>query len=191
MSMEQSSKIKGFFGTILAGAAAVGGFILVQASEQVGQAVGAWLSSSLFIPLILVFLCCWIASRVLGPELDDLKIAIGITSAQAILHLLGGLYFGGEALISLMPDILILGLGTAWLIARPGFWPIVVLLAFEGFAIAMNLLTLIQTGFETMVVKALLSTILIRLAAILFLASGLRARRAKAPAVDKDSVPAS
>jgi hypothetical protein len=55
----------------------------------------------------------------------------------------------------------------------------------------MNLLTLIQTGFETMVVKALLSTILIRLAAILFLASGLRARRAKAPAVDKDSVPAS
>lgn len=180
MNTGQSSKIKGLLGTILTGAAAVGGFILVQASEQLGQAGGAWLGSALFFPLVLVFGCCWIAHKVLGPELDDLKIAIGITSAQAIIHLLGGLYFGGEALVSVLPDVIILGAGTAWLIARPGVWPIMLLLAFEGFAVAMNLLVLLQSGFDAMVVKGLISTVLIRLAAILFLWSGLKARRAKA-----------
>ncbi len=181
MDTGQSSKLKGLLGTIVAGAAAVGAFVLVHLSEHLGQMGGEWLGSALFFPLVLVFLCCWIAGKLLGPEFGDLKIAIGITSAQALLHLFGGLYFGGAVLLSVMPDIIILGAGTAWLIARPGVWPIVALLAFEGFAIAMNLLTLMQGGFEMVIVKGLIGTILIRLAAILFLYSALKSRRAKAP----------
>jgi hypothetical protein len=191
MNSEQSAKIKGLFGTIVAGAAAVGAFLLAHLSEHAGQMGGEWLGGSLFFPLLLVFLSCWIAGKLLRPELNDLKIAIGITSAQAVLHLLGGLYLGGAALMSVLPDIVILGAGTAWLIARPGFWPIVLLLAFEGFAILMNLLLLVQSGFETVIVKGLISTILIRVAAILFLYSGLKSRRARALEGAKDSVTAS
>ncbi len=187
MNTEQSSKFKGLLGTVIAGAAAVGGFVLVHLSEHLGQMGGEWLGGALFFPLVLVFLCCWIAGKLLGPELGDLKIAIGITSAQALLHLFGGLYFGGAVLLSVMPDIVILGAGTAWLIARPGVWPIVALLAFEGFAVLMNLYTLIGGGFEMMIVKGLIGTVLIRLAAIVFLYSGLKSRRAKAPEAPKEA----
>lgn len=187
MDTEQSSKFKGLVGMVIAGAAAAGGFVLVHLSEHLGQMGGEWLGGALFFPLVLVVLCCWIAGKLLKPELADLKIAVGITSAQAIIHLLGGLYLGGGALMSVMPDIVILGAGTAWLIVRPGFWPIVLLLAFEGFAILMNLIVLIEGGFEMAIVKGLISTILIRLAAILFLYSALKSRRAKAPEGAKDS----
>ena len=99
---------------------------------------GAWLGSALFFPLILVFLCCWIASKVLGPEYEHMKVAIGIVSAQAIMHVLGGLYFGPEVLLSVLPDVVVLGGGVAWLIARPGVWPVALLLAFEAFAMAFD-----------------------------------------------------
>jgi hypothetical protein len=186
MDTEQSSKFKGLLGTVIAGAVAAGGFVLVQLSEHLGQMGGEWLGGALFFPLVLVFLCCWIAGKLLKPELADLRIAVGITSAQAIIHLLGGLYLGGGALMSVLPDIVILGAGTAWLVARPGFWPIVLLLAFEGFAIVMNVIVLIESGFEMVIVKGLISTILIRLAAILFLYAALKSRRAKAPEAAKD-----
>jgi hypothetical protein len=190
MSTEQASKFKGLLGTVAAGAAAVGAFLIAHLSEHLGQMGGEWLSSALFFPLVLVFVCCWIARKALGAEYDDLKIAIGITSAQAIIHLLGGLYFGGGVLLSVLPDIVILGGATAWLVARPGVWPIAVLLAFEGFAILMNLLALVGGGFDMAIVKGLISTILIRVAAILFLYSGLKSQRAKMGEAAKDGVPA-
>jgi hypothetical protein len=187
-SSEQSSKAKGIIATVLAGAAAVGAFLLSHLSEHLGQMGGEWLGSALFIPLVLLFLCCWIAGKLLGPEYADLKIAIGITSAQAILLMFAVAYFGTPVLLPLLPDILILVACTAWLIARPGLWPIGVLLAFEVFALGMNALTLVQGGFDVVVVKGLISTILIRLGAIIFLYSAFKARRAKPAEPAKDAV---
>lgn len=182
MSTGQTSKIKGFFATLAAGAAAVGAFVLVQASEQLGQFGGQWLGAALFFPLIVVFLCCWIAGKVLGPEHDHLKIAIGITGAQTIMHILGGWYFGAEVLLSLLPDILILGLGTAWLVARPGVWPVLLLLGFEVFALGSTLVGLSQIGFDAGILKGAISSILVRAAAIIFLFGAWRSLRAKTTA---------
>jgi hypothetical protein len=179
MSTEQTSKIKSFLGTVAAGAAAVVGFILVQASEQLGQMGGAWLGPALFFPLIVVFLCCWIASKVLGPEYEHMKVAIGIVSAQAIMHVLGGLYFGPDVLLSVMPDVVILGGGVAWLIARPGVWPVALLLAFEAFAMVSTIVGIAQIGFEAEILKGGISSLLIRAAAIAFLYGAWRHLRAK------------
>jgi len=187
MSTEQTSKIKSFLGTVAAGAAAVVGFILVQASEQLGQMGGAWLGPALFFPLILVFLCCWIASKVLGPEYEHLKVAIGIVSAQAIMHVLGGLYFGPEVFLSVLPDVVILGGGVAWLIARPGVWPVLLLLAFQAFAMLSTLVGIAQIGFEAEILKGGISSMLIRAAAIIFLFGAWRHLRAK-PAVAPETV---
>ena len=78
-------------GTVAAGAAAVGGFILVQLSEQLGQMGGAWLSGALFFPLVLIVLCCWIASKVLGPKgFQDVSILMrsgGFGDADALSYL--------------------------------------------------------------------------------------------------------
>jgi hypothetical protein len=186
----QPSKAKGILGTVLAGAAAVFAFIVTHASEHLGQMSGEWLGSALFIPLVLVFLCCWGAGKLLGPAYDDLKLAIGVTSAQTILHLFAALYLGGGYFMALLPDILILGGGTAWLVLRPGIWPIVLLLAFESFALLMNALTLFQGGFEIAMVKGLISTVLVRAAAIMFLVAAFKSRRGKAAEPAKDTVPA-
>ena len=186
----QPSKAKGILGTLLAGVAAVVAFIVTHASEHLGQMSGEWLGSALFIPLVLVFLCCWGAGKLLGPAYEDLKLAIGVTSAQTILHLFAALYLGGGYFMALLPDILILGGGTAWLILRPGIWPIVLLLAFESFALFMNALALFQGGFEMAIVKGLISTVLVRVAAILFLVNAFKSRRSKAAEAAKDVVPA-
>jgi hypothetical protein len=194
MSTEQtpglSSKAKSLLGTILAGAIAVGAFVLTHTTEHLSQMGGEWLGTAMFIPLVLVFLCCWIAGKLIPQTPDAQRIAIGITSAQAILHLFAAFYFGGGAFIALLPDILILTGGTAWLVLRPGVWPIVLLLAFEAFALLMNVVALVQGGFEVMVVKGLISTILIRVAAIIFLGTALKAQRAKAALPAQDTVTA-
>jgi hypothetical protein len=191
MDTPETSKAKGFLGTIVAGAAAVGAFILAQASEQLGQMGGEWLGASIFIPLVLVVLCCWIASKLIPQMPSSLRIGAGITSAQAIYHLLGGLLLGGGALLGVLPDVVILGAGTAWLIVRPGFWPIAVLIGFEAFAIAMNILTAFQYGFELSVLKGMISMLLIRIAAIIFLYNGWKAIRAGAPEATKEGATAS
>jgi hypothetical protein len=179
MSTEQTSKIKSFLGTVAAGAAAVVGFILVQASEQLGQMGGAWLGSALFLPIVIIALCCWIATKVLGPEYDHLKIAIGITSAQTIMLVLAGLLAGGGALAILLPAILVLGLGTAWLVARPGMWPVVLLLGFEVLTLGLSFVELAQYEFSAGAMKGAISGVLLKVAAIIFLYGGLRAVREK------------
>src|SRR5262245_56256165 len=98
MTTEQPSKAKGFLGTIIAGAAAVGAFVLAHSAEQLGHMGGEWLGAMLFFPLVLIFLCCWAAKRLLPPALEDVRIAIGIVGAQALWFLVVGLYLGGDAL---------------------------------------------------------------------------------------------
>jgi hypothetical protein len=186
----QSSKAKGLLGTVLAGAIAVGAFILTHTTEHLSQMGGEWLGTAMFIPLVLVFLCCWIAGKLIPQTPDALRIAIGITSAQAIYHLLGGLLGGGAAMVAVAPDVLILGGGTAWLIARPGFWPIALLIGFEAIALAMNVFMVFEVGFEVLLVKGLISMLLIRVAAIIMLYYGWKAIRPSAPAVAKDGVAA-
>jgi hypothetical protein len=186
----QPSKAKGILGTVLAGVAAVFAFIVAHASEHLGQMGGEWLGPAMFIPLVLVFLCCWIAAKLIPQTPDSLRIAIGITGAQAIYHLLGGLLGGGQAILAVAPDVLILGGGTAWLLARPGFWPIVLLIGFEAIALAMNVFMVFEVGFEVLLVKGLISMVLIRMAAIILLYYGWKAIQPSTTAVAKDGAPA-
>ena len=186
----QSSKVKGILGTLLAGALAAGAFVLTHATKHLSQMGGEWLGPAMFIPLVLVFLCCWIAGKLIPQTPDALRIAIGITSAQAIYHLLGGLLGGGAAMVAVAPDVLILGAGTAWLIARPGFWPITLLIGFEAIALAMNVFMVFDVGFEVLLVKGLISMVLIRVAAIVMLYYGWKAIQPRAASVTKDGVAA-
>jgi hypothetical protein len=181
MSTEQTSKTKGILTTVATGAAAVGAFILVQLSEQLGQMGGAWLGPALLLPLVIIGACCWIASKALGPDHDHLKIAIGITSAQIIMLIIAGVVAG--VLGILLPSILILGLGTAWLVARPGTWPIVVLLGFEVLTFVLAFGQLAQYGFPAEALKGAISAMLVQVAAVIFLYVGLRAVRDKSTAV--------
>src|ERR1700674_1819371 len=137
MSDEKPSNGKGWIGTLGVGAAAVGAFILAHASEELGKQGGEYLGISLFFPLIVVFLCCWVARKVLSSDLQDLSIAIGTLSAQVLLHVLGGLYFG--VLTSVLLDIVLLSIGLAWLIIWPSVWPIIGLTGFEILALGTNL----------------------------------------------------
>ncbi len=192
MTNEQPSKAKGILATVVAGAVAVGAFILVQAAEQLGQMGGAWLSGGLFFPLVLIFLCCWIAKRLLPPALEDVRIAIGIVAGQASWFLIAALLAGGEVLAQVLPDVVILTAGLAWLITRPGVWPIIFLMAFEGLVLLLNLFMLTQVGVEEGL-KGIISAVLIRVAALIFLYSGLQSRRAAARGValaDQSQAPA-
>lgn len=177
MTTEQPSKAKRFLGTILTGAAAVGAFIVAQSAEQLGQMGGAWLGGALFFPLVIVFLCYWAAKRLLPPGLEDLRLAIAIVSGQALSFLMAGLFLGAVGHVLL--DVIILVAGLAWLIARPGIWPIAFLIGVEGFALLINLFMLTQVDFEAGL-KGILSSLFIRVAAIFFLYTGLSSRRAAA-----------
>ncbi len=95
-------------------------------------------------------------------------------------------------MMAVAPDVLILGGGTAWLVKRPGFWPIALLIGFEAIALAMNIIMAFEVGFEVLVVKGLISMVLIRVAAIVMLYYGWKAIRPSTTsvAVVKDSAQA-
>jgi hypothetical protein len=184
MSDNLGSKAKGLLGVVAAGAAAVGAFILTHASEELGKMGGKYLGISLLFPLIVVFGCCWGARKILPAKTQDLSVAIGIVSGQVVLHLIGGLYFG--VLQRVLLDIVILGAGVTWLIVRPSVWPIIGLTAFEIFALGSNILALTQVTDVAAAFKGLISFMLIRLAAIIFLVAGYKTLNSR-PAVTVES----
>jgi hypothetical protein len=188
MADRQGSTTKGILAVIGAGAAALGAFIVSRLSEELGKMSGEYLGISLFVPLLVVFGCCWLARKLLPENLKVLSIGIGIVSAQVVLHIFAGLYFG--VLPRLLIDIAILTAGLTWLIMRPSIWPICALIAFEVYAVGSNLLVLAQVPNTAVVFKGVLSFMVIRLAAIFFLVLGYRALKPiSSTAVSKSSIP--
>jgi hypothetical protein len=164
-----------------AAAAAAGAFILAHASKEFGKMGGEYLGISLLFPLVVVFGSCWIARKVLPANLQNLSVGIGIVSGQVVLHVLGGLYFGVLQRVAL--DIVILTAGLTWLIVRPSVWPVIGLTAFETFALGSNILVLTQVTDTAAVFKGLISFMLIRLVAIIFLVGGYKTLKSRPVAV--------
>jgi len=110
--------------------------------------------------------------KLLDPSVRFLNVAAGIPAGQALNFLIPLFVFGRDAFPAVGLDIAIIAIGLAWLLARPGTGPIILLLAYEGFGLLMNIYGLASAGFQENFLKGLITAILIRVFALLVLYDG-------------------
>ncbi|MGH7301101.1 MAG: hypothetical protein ACREKQ_12460 [Candidatus Rokuibacteriota bacterium] len=143
----------------------------------VGIAAGVYSGIHLLIPLVLTGLVWWAARKLLPDRPPDV---VGAAAVQAghLLWIAIGLIVIGALTVDLV-DIAILLIGVAWLLARPGLAPVIVLTVYQAIALLINLLAFLHFQVGENLHRALLIHILWRvLALILMWRAHGKARRA-------------
>jgi hypothetical protein len=149
----------------------------------VGGAVGMYSGINLLIPLGGAFLCGWIAYKLAMEEVKPMVPAIAVQGGQGLWMLFGFVVL--HVLNQNMIDIAILALGLSWLLLRPGVAPVILLVAYQILASAVNLTGFLAASVGSTAHKALLVHLVFRVAAVVLMVNGLQQmRRRKTLAVE-------
>jgi hypothetical protein len=147
-------------------------------------ALGAYSGLHLFLPLAATALAWWVGAR----ALRGTRRLILPAAAVQVGHLLW-LTFGQVVTGTLdagVIDLVILTVGVAWLVARPGLAPTVLLTLYQAWALVSNGTALAAATPGTLAHRALLVHVVWRLLALVLMwrayALCRRARDASAPA---------
>lgn len=152
-------------------------------AASIGGAVGGiflsrYFGTMLLVPTLGAFLGGWLAFK-LGPARARPMIAAwGVQCGHAAWMLVGGIVGGVMASVAI--DLAVLTVGLAWLLARPGLPPALLLGAYQLVAIALHVVQLGSADGDA--TKALALHVLLRIAALGFLAMGLRTMRRQSAA---------
>jgi hypothetical protein len=130
----------------------------------VGAAVGSYSGINLLVPLGITGAAWWSGKKVLRPEKLPFLPAISVQTGHLLWLSLGALYLGTLNLNLL--DVVVLVIGLAWLIAKPGLWPIIFLTVFQVLALAVNAASFMDAAIGTNPHKALLVHIIWRVIAV-------------------------
>jgi len=133
----------------------------------IGLAVGAYAGIHLLVPLVASAAAWWLG-RTLLPRLDErYLIAAAVQAGHLVWLALGLVLLGirGPALL----DPLILLVGVAWLLARPGLAPVALLTIYQLVALALNAVTFVELPAGHVLHKALLVHLLWRLMALVLM----------------------
>jgi hypothetical protein len=138
------------------------------------------------IALAVVAASCWATGRLLKPENRFLALAAGIPAGQAILLLVSIAAFGRDAIAQVGFDLAVLGACLAWLLLRPGAWPLAALLAYEAFALLVKGHALYTASFQQNFYRGVIVAILVQIAALIALFDGLQRVKRKAAKLRND-----
>ncbi len=136
-------------------------------AAAIGVAVGTYSGIHLLVPLAATVAAWWVGRRLLPRLGPDYLIAAAIQAGHLLWLALGQVALGvrGPDLI----DSLVLLLGIAWLLAKPGLAPVVALTIYQTVALAINTVAFLRVPVGHNLHKALLVHLLWRLLALIFM----------------------
>ena len=159
-------------------AEAMGGIV----GEYVGAVYGQYILAFL-IPLIVSAPFIWAAEKFVSPmpEPDYRQPLLALLATQILLVLVGHIaLFGLSAgLASALPAVAVLGLAAAWLFARPGTGPLLLIGACEIYGLFNLISALLAPSIPGAVIANILGTLILVAGALLWVVVGLRFRHAR------------
>lgn len=135
---------------------------------MVGVGVGLYAGIVALVPLLAALVCTYVAQRFLGADRRFMVPALAVQAGH-LVWFLAGVLFTGAADKSVLLDVAALTVGLLWLIAAPGFAPIVALAIFQAFATWVNAEALLAAPWASIHHKALLVHLALRFLALTFL----------------------
>lgn len=138
--------------------------VLRLVAAGVAIALGAYSGLHLLLPLAATVLAWWAGTRML-PESRRPVLPAAAVQAGHLLWLVFGQVVG-RGLDRGVIDLVILALGVAWLVARPGLAPILVLTLYQAWALATNGTVFIGAEPGSLAHRALLIHLVWRLLAL-------------------------
>jgi hypothetical protein len=139
-----------------------------------GALVGIYSGLNLLIPLGGSMAAIWIGQQTIkGPSRHFVQ-AVGVQAGHMMWFVLGLTVAGLALLNQVLFDVMFVTAGLVWLVKKPGEWPVKALLAWQGLAIAVNLLMLLAARPGSQEHRALVAHLAMRAAAIYFLVTGVR-----------------
>jgi hypothetical protein len=138
-------------------------------------AVIIWIYSglALTIPLVGAAVVWAIVSRTASGNSKHLLPAIAVQGGHVIWYLVAVIASGGEP--AYVWIVLLMTGGLIWLFRRPGLAPLVLLTAWQSFALLSNLRQFVDAEIGALEHKALLVELILRVAAIWLMIVGIRA----------------
>lgn len=133
----------------------------------VGAAIGVYAGINLLIPLGITAVAWWAGKKLLAPAKQSYVPAIAVQTGHLLWLSLGLIYVGALGLDLL--DVVILVIGLAWLLLKPGLAPVLLLTVFQVLALAINAVSFAEAAIGTNPHKALLVHIVWRLMALFFM----------------------
>jgi hypothetical protein len=129
---------------------------------------------------------CFAMAKLLRPSDRYLALAAGIPLGQTVLLLVSIAAFGRDAIAQVGVDIAALAAGLIWLMRRPGASPILLLIAYEAFALFVKGYALYSASFQQNFYRGVIVAILVQIAALFALLDGLQRvkRRASQPGIE-------
>lgn len=132
-----------------------------------GASVGMYTGIHLLIPLGLFVFVMWIGNKRLDTNQLNYLPSIAVQFGQFI-WLLIGIVISGQFNTNLI-DAVIVAVGLVWLLAKPGFLPIVFLSLFQIFALAINVLAITEVSIGSTSHKGLVVHIIFRIMAVILM----------------------
>ncbi len=133
----------------------------------IGLLVGTYAGIHLLIPLVASAAAWWLGRRLL-PRLDArYLLAAAVQTGHLVWLALGEVMLGIRGPDLLDPIILLIG--VAWLVARPGLAPVVVLTIYQSVALAVNAVAFVHLPVGHTLHKALLVHLIWRLLALVLM----------------------
>ncbi len=164
-----------------AGAVAVLAAGALYAVSRVSADFARMQAVSYAIALAVLAASCWAMGKLLRPQHGALALAAGIPAGQAILLLLSIAAFGQDAVSQVGFDFVVLAAGLVWLTRRPGAGPILLLLAYEAFALFVKIYALYSASFQQNFYRGVIVAILVQIAALFSLFDGLQRVKSRTP----------
>lgn len=134
------------------------------AAAGVAIALGVYSGVHLFLPLGATVLAWWVGTRILPESRREVLPAAAVQAGHLLWLAFGQVV--GRGLDRGVIDLVILAIGVAWLVARPGLAPILLLTLYQVWALATNGAAFIRAEPGTLAQRALLIHIIWRLLAL-------------------------
>ncbi len=134
------------------------------AAAGVAIGLGAYSGLHLFLPLVATVLAWWFGTRILPESLRPVLPAAAVQAGHLLWLTFGQVV--GRGLDRGVIDLVILAIGVAWLVARPGLAPILVLTLYQAWALATNGAAFIRAEPGTLAHRALLIHLIWRVLAL-------------------------
>lgn len=147
------------------------------AAAVIGALIGRYSGVSLIIPLAAAALAWALASRIVTGNARHFLAAISVQVGHVVWFAIGILAAGAAGLAQVGFDILIMAAGLAWLIIRPGRWPVIFLSFWQALSLLFNVQAFAEATVASAAHRALVVHIALRVSSIYFMVTGLKALR--------------
>jgi hypothetical protein len=142
-----------------------------------GAALGTYAGIHLLIPLAAAGAAMWIMRKLFSARPTHVLAAASVQAGHVAWFGFAAMVGGREILHVVWLDIALMTAGVAWLVVRPGIWPIALLGAWQIFGIALNVAAWAEAPIGTGAHKALVVHLVLRLVASGLMVSGYLALR--------------